>query len=190
MVKNTHGGTGHKKTKNKPTMAVRKIEEIAKNPNPAEFESYGVIVNPMGNRRFMVKCQEIGNPGLLRELNCSLRGAHRKKVCSGDHVLVKIFDFNTSQGIIIDAYREEEVDSIRRAGLWDFPDDEIAKDVKPKPVKAAGKAAKVPEPQERVLDMGAEDSDASGEESSDSEIETIAQAVKKKLPADFDIDTI
>ena len=173
MVKNIHGGTGHKKNKNKPTMAVRKIEDIAKNPNPAEFESYGVIVKPMGNRRFMVSCQELGDPGLLRELNCSLRGAYRKNVCAGEYVLIKIFDFNTKQGIIIDAYREGEVDSIKRAGLWDFPDDGLKKDIAATP---------------SAPDMTDSDSESDQETS---EIETIAEVVKQvNLPDEFDIDAI
>lgn len=122
MPKNQKGGTGHKKRKNKPVIKQRKLDEIAKDSNPEEKESYGKVVKAMGNRRFQVCCQDINKKGEFKTLICRLRGSYRKIVGSEDYVLVKVFDFNDNQAQIVDVYTVDEVRLLQKAGLWDYPD--------------------------------------------------------------------
>lgn len=120
MPRNTRGGTGHKKGKNKPTIKTRKVSDIAKDFDPDEFEVYGKIVAARGNRRFEVLCQKIEDPSAMMSLVCKIKGSYRKRISKDMYVLIKLCDFNQSQGQIIDSYTNDELKLIKDAGKWDF----------------------------------------------------------------------
>ena len=121
-----NGGNKHKKRKNKGTSKGRKLEDIAKDFDPTTFEVYGLVTKPLGNRRFEVVCQNLNKPSELdKAIICSIKGSFRRKIARDNYVLVKLYDFNTRQGQIIDAYREDEIISLKESDLWDFPQDSI-----------------------------------------------------------------
>ena len=119
MPKNVRGGTGHKRNKNKPLKAAIKITDLAKKAEDGEV--YGRITGIMGNCRFKVACQGQEPDSLLPPIICSLRGAVRRRAGLHDYVLVALYEFNKSQGQITMVYKPEEVTSLKRAGLWDYP---------------------------------------------------------------------
>jgi hypothetical protein len=43
------------------------------------------------------------------------------------YVLVKLFDFNTNQGQIIDSYSLDEVQALKAADKWDYPEEDDRK---------------------------------------------------------------
>lgn len=121
-----NGGNKHKKRKNRGVSKGRKLEDIAKDFDPTTYEVYGLVTKPLGNRRFEVMCQKLNTPSELEEaIICSIKGSFRRKIARDNYVLVKLYDFNTKQGQIIDAYREDEILSLKGADLWDFPQDSI-----------------------------------------------------------------
>lgn len=122
MPKNTHGGKGHRRCKNKPNIKIRKVHEIAKDPNPEEYEVYGYVMRPLGSKRFEVLCQQVSEPSETTVLKCLLQKSCKMWINKGSYVLVKRYDFNENQGQIIDCYKEDEIASIKKANLWDFPD--------------------------------------------------------------------
>ena len=120
MPKNTKGGSGHKKQKNKPNgPRVRRAVDIAKRPK--EFEVYGRILRPLGNRRMEVYTQ-IPDTNEYQTIMCRIRGSLRTRMSPDDYVLVQLYDFNTKQGQIVDVYNSADVDSLRHANLWDMTD--------------------------------------------------------------------
>ena len=121
-----NGGNKHKRRKNKGTSKGRKLEDIAKDFDPATYEVYGLVTKSLGNRRFEVVCQKLNTPSELEDaIICSIKGSFRRKIARDNYVLVKLYDFNTKQGQIIDAYREDEILSLKESDLWDFPQDSI-----------------------------------------------------------------
>jgi translation initiation factor IF-1 len=120
------GGNKHKKKRNKGTTKGRKLEDIGKDFDPTTYEVYGVVTKPLGNRRFEVVCQKLKTPNELESaIICSIKGSFRRKIVRDNYVLVKLYDFNTKQGQIIDSYREDEIVSLKESDLWDFPQDSI-----------------------------------------------------------------
>ena len=179
MPRNTKGGTGHKKRKNKPTIKTRKVEEIAKDFNREEFEVYGQVLSARGNRRFEVRCQQIDEPDETFSLICSIKGSYRKRISKDAYVLIKLFNYNPGapaskqQGQIIDSYTGDELRAIKSSGLWDFPEGED----KPK------RDMEMPD----MSDSDSEtDEDESGEDGADASGggKTVAEE------DDFDIDNI
>jgi translation initiation factor IF-1 len=126
MPKNIRGGTGHKRNKNKNFKTAIKITDLAKKAEDGEV--YGRIIGIMGNCRFKVACQGQGDAAdsLAPPIICALRGSVRRRAGLHDYVLVALFDFNKSQGQITMVYKPEEVTSLKRAGLWDYPGREDA----------------------------------------------------------------
>ncbi len=118
MPKNITGGK-HKKNKNKPIHKARKPEDLAK--DITAYEVYGQITKALGNRRFEVCCQKLELANELYTLVCSLKGSYRKKISKDSYVLIKLFEFNKTQGIIIDCYSNDELVALKGIGKWDFP---------------------------------------------------------------------
>ena len=110
--------------KNKVAAKVRKIEDIAR--NAAESEVYGQVLRAVGNRRFEVTCQIFGSSEQDTEaptgqtIICALKGSYRKRINKDSYVLVKLYEFNQTQGMIIDSYTDEELAAMKRMKLWDF----------------------------------------------------------------------
>lgn len=123
MPRNTVGGSKHKRKKNNIPKE-RKLDDIAKNNDPNEFEGYGIIVKATGSRRFQVCAQLPNKPKELKNVICSLKGSIRKRVNVNDYVLVKYFNYNTDQCMIVDNYTHDEVAALRYNNLWDYPSDE------------------------------------------------------------------
>jgi translation initiation factor IF-1 len=118
MPKNTKGGSGHKKQKNKPMgNKIRRAVDIAKKPE--EFEVYGRVLRPLGNRRMEVYTQ-IPNSNEYQTIVCRIRGSLRTHMAVDDFVLVQLFDFNTKQGQIADVYSSADVDTLIHARCWDM----------------------------------------------------------------------
>lgn len=181
------GGSKGKRGKNKPVAAIRKIDEIAKLPDMCQ--SYGVVLQPLGNKRFRVKCQSPEDPSTLIELNCPLKRSIRTTVEKDRYVLVQLFDFNHNQGWIIEQYTDSEVNALRKQGRWDFP--------KSQEVSCLSSAAP-------LLDLDSGDEGLELEMDSADDVDfvepdagiedasaTLLQAVMKAdLPDDVDIDNI
>ncbi len=120
MPKNTKGGSGHKKQKNKPIGSrMRRAIDIAKQAK--EFEVYGRVIRPLGNRRMEVYTQ-IPDSNEYQTITCRIRGSLRTRMAPDDYVLVQLYDFNTKQGQIADVYTSADVDALRHANLWDMTD--------------------------------------------------------------------
>jgi translation initiation factor IF-1 len=100
----------------------RRLEDIMKDYDPKTYEVYGQTLKPLGNRRFSVKVQMLHNPSELQgTIICSIKGSYRRRINPDMFVLVKLYDFNTDQGQIIDSYTQDEVDALRSADKWDYP---------------------------------------------------------------------
>jgi translation initiation factor IF-1 len=118
MPKNTKGGSGHKKQKNKPSGSrLRRAVDIAKRPK--EFEVYGRVLRSLGNRRMEVYTQ-IPETNEYQTITCRIRGSLRTHMAPDDYVLVQLFDFNIKQGQIADVYSSVDVDTLIQANLWDM----------------------------------------------------------------------
>ncbi len=125
MPKNTSGGSGHKRQKNKPTgTRVRRAVDIAKKAD--ECEVYGRVLRSLGNRRMQVYTQIPGSTE-YQTIVCRIRGSLRTRISPDDYVLVQLFDFNTNQGQIAEVYDQSDIEILQRANLWDMtsnrPDD-------------------------------------------------------------------
>jgi translation initiation factor IF-1 len=118
MPKNLTGGK-HKQNKNKVVSKVRKLDEISRDPKALEV--YGQVARTLGNRRFDVTCQRHDNASETVSIICALKGSYRKRIVKDAYVLVKLYDFNQTQGMIIDGYSDDELGAMKRAGYWDFP---------------------------------------------------------------------
>jgi translation initiation factor IF-1 len=121
MPINKRGGKGHKKGKNSTIIKIRKVESIAKDSKREGYEVYGQVLKPMGNRRFEVQCQTVDSPDNTTTIVCTLKGSYTKRINKDMYVLVKLFDFNPKQGTIIDSYKDEEIEALKSAELWDYP---------------------------------------------------------------------
>jgi translation initiation factor IF-1 len=135
MPKNTKGGNSHKKQKNSSAHPkIRRAVDIAK--KAGEFEVYGRVLRPLGNRRMEIYCQ-IPDSKEYQTIVCRIRGVLRKRIVPDDYVLVQLFDFNINikQGQIADVYTVDEVESLIVADLWDMTD--FKPDVTGRPVDKA-----------------------------------------------------
>ena len=111
----------NKRRKNKSNK-VRKLEDIAKDMNPKEFEVYAKVTKTLGNRRLEVRCQRLLVPNeLANPIVCLVKNTFRRTIKIEDYVLVKLYDFNPKQGQVIDAYKDEEILALKEAKLWDYP---------------------------------------------------------------------
>lgn len=99
----------------------RKLEDIAK---AEKFESYGYVTKALGNKRFKVDIND--TQGQRKSMVCALKGSCRKFVTVESYVLVVLYDFNEDQGQIVDVYTDSEVQSLKKANLWDFDDPVVA----------------------------------------------------------------
>ena len=121
MPKNKTGGSSHKKQKNKPIGGkIRRAIDIAKSDDPKDYEVYGRILRPLGNRRMEVYCQTHSNPAEYQTITCRIRGSFRTNIGVDDYVLVQLYDFNTKQGQIVDSYSSDEVIMLHKDGRWDM----------------------------------------------------------------------
>jgi translation initiation factor IF-1 len=127
MPKNTSGGSGHKKRKNKDVtlLTCKKAEDLVKNSAPEAHEYYAVVERPLGGRRFLVECQTVQNSSDLDSLNVKLSGACRNKITNGTFVLVQRFPFNLKQGGIVQVYSDDDIATLKFAKVWDFPTKKI-----------------------------------------------------------------
>lgn len=146
----------------------RQLNDIAKDFNPESFEVYGQVIKAEGNRRFSVNVQSLERPQELQDnsIVCSIRGSYRKRISRDMFVLVKLFDFNTKQGQIIDGYTIDEVAALKANDMWDYPEAAVT-------VRAIDNENMLPS-----------DSDTDSEE--EEEVPDSTDAV----PDDFDIDAI
>lgn len=116
---------GNKKGKGKKggnAVKTRRLEDIAKDYDPKTFEVYGQVDKVLGNRRFEVKVQRLTAPSeIAGTITCSIKGSFRQRICRDMAVLVKLYDFNTMQGQIIDGYSTDELGALKAAGMWDYP---------------------------------------------------------------------
>lgn len=104
----------------------RRLEDITKDFDTSTFEVYGQVQKAAGNRRFAVAIQDLHNPSELKgTINCSIKGSYRRRITVDQYVLVKLYDFNNEQGQIIDSYSNDEVQSLKIAEMWDFPNTTI-----------------------------------------------------------------
>ncbi len=121
MPKNTKGGTGHKKQKNSSAHPkTRRAVDIAK--KSAEFEVYGRVLRPLGNRRMEVYTQIPDSKTEYQTVMCRIRGSLRKRIAQDDYVLVQLFDFDIKHGQIADVYTLDEVEALKKIGMWDMTD--------------------------------------------------------------------
>jgi initiation factor 1A len=172
MPKNTRGGGKHRGNKNKPIVSTPKPEDIAK--SVINRTVYGLVLQAMGDRRFKVKCQSLDDPLTLTDRICRLRGKFRRNITKDDYVLVEIYEFNQNQSCIISGYKDAEVNSLKHANLWDFPN--IKTDVADDSVV-------------QFADDDDYDSNSTDEDEPKSVV-TIADTAKTVVPADFDLDAI
>ena len=100
----------------------RRLEDISKDFDPKTFEVYGQVEKVLGNRRFEVKVQNLKVPSeMASTIICSIKGSFRQRIGRDMPVLVKLYDFNTKQGQIIDGYSTDELGALKAAGMWDYP---------------------------------------------------------------------
>lgn len=127
MPKNTTGGSGHKRRKNNDTTvkSAKKAEDLQKNVDKAAHEYYAVVEKPLGGRRFKVQCQAVDNTAEVQDLTVKLAGACRMKISPGTFVLVQRFPFNLNQGGIVQVYADDDVQTLKFAKIWDFPEKKI-----------------------------------------------------------------
>ena len=118
MPKNTKGGSGHKRMKNNGPTILKNVQDLKKSSNKDDFEFYGKCLKPLGNRRFEVLAQAPNNTTVT--LHCRLAGSCRKKIQKDAFVLVQLFPFNLSQGQIANVYDIDDVNALKKAGMWDF----------------------------------------------------------------------
>lgn len=88
-----------------------------KNPNEddkklitkEELETYGQVLNPLGNNRMLVKCFD------GKERICTIRGSMRKKIwiSKNDIVLVSLREFQDDKADIIYKYDNSEVRKLK-----------------------------------------------------------------------------
>jgi hypothetical protein len=121
MPKNTKGGSGHKKTRNRSAKGDRRVESLRKSQDQDAKECYGKITKACGNRGFMVLCQKPDEPESTELINCRMRGSVKMRVYADSYVLVQHFGFS-EQAQIIDAYSMNEVELLKSYGYWDYPD--------------------------------------------------------------------
>lgn len=113
---------GGKSKKGCSTVKARRLEDIAKDFDPKTFEVYGQVEKVLGNRRFEVKVQKLTVPSeIAGTITCSIKGSFRQRIGRDMAVLVKLYDFNTMQGQIIDGYNTDELAALKAAGMWDYP---------------------------------------------------------------------
>lgn len=129
--RNMRGGKKHKRGKNQSTTRVRNLDDIAKRQDHGGTVVYGRVTKATGNRRFEVLCQKDDEKSAtgkgdaeLQTLVCSLKGSYRKRVSKDMYVLVQLHDYNVSQGIIINSYTDDEIEGLKEADLWDYPEGE------------------------------------------------------------------
>ena len=118
MPKNTKGGSGHKRMKNNGPPILKNVQDLKKSSNSEDFEFYGKCIKPLGNRRFEVLAQAPNNTTVT--LHCRLAGSCRKKIQKDAFVLVQLFPFNLTQGQIANVYDSDDVNALKKAGVWDF----------------------------------------------------------------------
>lgn len=112
MPRNIIGGKGAKKGKNACSVS----KEI---PLKTEGLEYGRTVKTLGNRRFMVMCED----GVERL--CHVRGKMRRRVwvVLGDYVLVGLRDYQDKKGDIIHKYTANQTGKLIKSGLIKAPTD-------------------------------------------------------------------
>jgi len=76
-----------------------------------EQETYGQVINALGNNRLMVKCFSDG-----KDRVCTIRGSMRKKIWinKNDIVLVSLRDFQDDKADIIHKYDESDVKKLKK----------------------------------------------------------------------------
>jgi len=76
-----------------------------------EQETYGQVLNALGNNRLMVKCFSDGIDRV-----CTIRGSMRKKIWinKNDIVLVSLRDFQDDKADIIHKYDESDVKKLKK----------------------------------------------------------------------------
>ena len=74
-----------------------------------ELETYGHVLNPLGNNRMLVKCFD------GKERVCTIRGSMRKKVWinKNDIVLISLRDFQDDKADIIYRYDDNELKKLK-----------------------------------------------------------------------------
>lgn len=74
-------------------------------------ETYGQVINALGNNRLMVKCFSDG-----KDRVCTIRGSMRKKIWinKNDIVLVSLRDFQDDKADIIHKYDESDVKKLKK----------------------------------------------------------------------------
>lgn len=117
MPINRSGGNKSKRRKN-ISGGSRKPEDISKISE--EHEVYGRVVSAVGNRRFMVTCQQEDTKADYLDINCQLKGSYKKIIRAGDYVLVQLWEFDAAKGTIIDSYTPAEVARLDSKGYWDY----------------------------------------------------------------------
>ena len=96
MVKNTRGGSGHKKSK---TEAPKEVPI-----KDSESQTYGIVVKMLGNSRLTVRCEDsIERLGIIR-------GSIGRSTwfIPGMHILVSLRDFQDSKVDILHGYSYED----------------------------------------------------------------------------------
>lgn len=171
MPRNQKGGNKSKRGKNSRPVKTRKLDEIAKDFDPKEYESYGRVTKELGNKRFNVRCQKHEYPDELIEIVCSLKGSFRKRIHRDSYVLIKLYEFNQRQGQIIDVYNDDELEQLKNNELWDFPEELLLE-----------------EKQEIDLPSNS-DSDSDSDSEPDDESKS-ASAAAPEAEEDLDIDAI
>jgi len=103
MVKNTTGGSKHKKfAKNREDVEKFNIKNLIKSD---EDQEYAYIINVLGNCRFNVECSD--NKNRLAHI----RGKLKKRTwCNeGDIILISLRDFQDDKCDIIQKYTPEQI---------------------------------------------------------------------------------
>lgn len=166
MVKNTFGGKGHKRGKNRPTNNKIKEVPIAKKD---EGEVYGQVIKCQGGTHILVKCSD------GKDRSCIIPGKFYNKVWirKDDIVLVdtRATGVEDSNGLIVERYDHAGVRILKSKGEINFECEEEEEEIIDESINSAknGNQKQVSEQPNRYdRDIDAESDDESKKEDEES----------------------
>lgn len=126
MARNFRGGKKTKRSKTSHYRKLRNIQDISKDMS-CDTLMYGKISKACGSRRFEVQCK-VPHRDEIRRYVCKLNGSIKKLIKPDDYVLVDILGLGRDSGRIIEYYTPDEIRSLKREKLWDYPEESGEKD--------------------------------------------------------------
>jgi translation initiation factor 1A len=113
MVKNTQGGSSHKKFARKFNTGGIKNNKLRVSED--EGEIYGLVIKMLGNNMFHCHCMD----GIIRLGH--IRGKFKRRVWinPGDTVLISLREFEDDKADVIHKYSPEEAELLKFQGEFD-----------------------------------------------------------------------